>query len=254
MRHATGIVRRVDHLGRLMLPFELREQFEIGPHAELEIYVDGDDIVLERHQPRCVFCGRQEELTEFMGKTVCAECAGEIGRLVIGSSTDGAAQEPPGGSLWRTAVHEAGHAVATYKLGMQISYATIRRAGISAGRVELWDAPLVFSLDDRAMVTTQLEWMLAGMEAEKLVLRSYTPLGAYQDVCNAAQLISEAYSGDEIESVIAHCRSHIASQLRIHEAAVRTLAEELIRKATVRGKRAKEIIDAAFWLPRQGKR
>ncbi len=61
----TGYVRRVDELGRVVLPKELRDRFGI---------VEGDSIVLVKHGPQCVFCGSREGLVEFKGKRVCRSC------------------------------------------------------------------------------------------------------------------------------------------------------------------------------------
>ncbi|MHB1842181.1 MAG: AbrB/MazE/SpoVT family DNA-binding domain-containing protein [Sulfobacillus sp.] len=71
---ATGHVRRIDELGRVVLPAELRQSLGIADKDELEIYVEGETIVLVKYLPRCVFCGRCEGLREFKGKMVCMEC------------------------------------------------------------------------------------------------------------------------------------------------------------------------------------
>lgn len=54
---STGIVRRIDELGRFVLPVELRRTMGIGEREELEVFVDGSAIVLKRHTPACIFCG-----------------------------------------------------------------------------------------------------------------------------------------------------------------------------------------------------
>ena len=54
---STGIVRKVDELGRIVLPIELRRTMGIEVKDALEIYVDGDHIVLKKYEPSCVFCG-----------------------------------------------------------------------------------------------------------------------------------------------------------------------------------------------------
>ena len=71
---ATGIVRRVDELGRVVIPIELRRTFGIEEKDGLEIYTDNDRIVLRKHEPACVFCGSADEVTNFKGKNVCKEC------------------------------------------------------------------------------------------------------------------------------------------------------------------------------------
>ena len=65
---STGIVRKVDDLGRIVLPAELRRLLELDDRAE------GDTVVLKKHRPSCVFCGSQEALREFRGSCICAAC------------------------------------------------------------------------------------------------------------------------------------------------------------------------------------
>ncbi len=75
---STGIVRRVDDLGRIVLPRELRKLLEINEKDELEIFVDGSFIILQKHQPNCVFCGSSNGVEAFKGKNVCASCFKEL--------------------------------------------------------------------------------------------------------------------------------------------------------------------------------
>lgn len=74
MAKATGIVRKVDELGRLVLPMELRRTFNIEEKDSLEIYVDGDRIILRKYNPACVFCGDADQVEPFKGKNVCHCC------------------------------------------------------------------------------------------------------------------------------------------------------------------------------------
>lgn len=74
MIKATGIVRKVDDLGRLVLPMELRRTFNIEEKDPLEIYVDGDRIILRKYNPTCVFCGHEDHVEQFKGKNVCGSC------------------------------------------------------------------------------------------------------------------------------------------------------------------------------------
>ena len=71
---STGMARKVDALGRVVLPKELRSQLTIEPGDLVEISVDEDRIVLEKVEARCVFCGATAELREFEKKLVCATC------------------------------------------------------------------------------------------------------------------------------------------------------------------------------------
>ncbi|HCO62381.1 MAG TPA: AbrB family transcriptional regulator [Clostridiales bacterium] len=75
---STGIVRKVDELGRIVLPIELRRTLDIAERDALEIYVDGASIVLKKYQPACLFCGESRDVTNFKGKNICASCLREI--------------------------------------------------------------------------------------------------------------------------------------------------------------------------------
>ena len=78
---STGIVRKVDELGRIVLPIELRRTMNIEVKDALEIYVDGDQIVLKKYQPACIFCGNAKDIIHYKGKNVCSACAHELGLL-----------------------------------------------------------------------------------------------------------------------------------------------------------------------------
>lgn len=71
---ATGIVRKVDELGRVVLPMELREILNINIKDPLEIYVDEELIILKKYEPGCIFCGSLRETTRFHGKVICKDC------------------------------------------------------------------------------------------------------------------------------------------------------------------------------------
>ena len=78
---STGIVRKVDELGRIVLPIELRRTLDIGEKDALEIYVDGGSIVLKKYAPSCVFCNDTKGVTSYKGKNVCAACLRELQKL-----------------------------------------------------------------------------------------------------------------------------------------------------------------------------
>lgn len=78
---ATGIVRKVDELGRIVLPIELRRTLNIDIKDPLEIYVDGESIMLKKYQPACVFCGSSDDIKQIKGKNVCAACVKELTEL-----------------------------------------------------------------------------------------------------------------------------------------------------------------------------
>lgn len=71
---STGIVRRVDELGRIVIPIELRRVLGIGEKDALEIYTDNEKIVLKKYEPACIFCGSVDNVQNFKGKLVCTEC------------------------------------------------------------------------------------------------------------------------------------------------------------------------------------
>jgi transcriptional pleiotropic regulator of transition state genes len=75
---ARRIVRKVDHLGRVVLPIEWRRILGIGDKDPIEIFVVGEHIVLQKYSPVCVFCGFPGELTKFKGKTICWHCKHEL--------------------------------------------------------------------------------------------------------------------------------------------------------------------------------
>ncbi len=75
---ATGIVRQLDKLGRIVLPKELRKVFNIENEDYLEIYVENDKIVLKKYAPTCIFCGNSIDVEEYKGKNVCRSCIEEL--------------------------------------------------------------------------------------------------------------------------------------------------------------------------------
>lgn len=74
---ATGMIRKVDELGRIVLPIELRRNLDIAERDELEIYVDGDTILLRKHEAACIFCGGPVML-QFRGKYLCTKCLQDL--------------------------------------------------------------------------------------------------------------------------------------------------------------------------------
>ena len=74
----TGIVRKVDELGRIVLPVEMRRVLEISEKDPLEIYVDGESVILKKYQPTCIFCDSGKNLVEYRGKNICSGCIKKI--------------------------------------------------------------------------------------------------------------------------------------------------------------------------------
>ena len=76
---STGIVRRIDSVGRFVLPIELRRTLEIGDSDSLEIFIEDNTIVLKKYQPACIFCGNARDVSAYKGKNICVNCRHEIG-------------------------------------------------------------------------------------------------------------------------------------------------------------------------------
>ncbi len=71
---STGVVRKVDELGRIVLPIEIRKVLDIKQKDAIEIFTDDDRIVLQKYQPACVFCNNAGDVVYFNGKRICNEC------------------------------------------------------------------------------------------------------------------------------------------------------------------------------------
>lgn len=78
---STGVVRRVDELGRIVIPIELRRNLDIGEKDALEIYVDSDHIILKKYEPACIFCGNAKDIHNFKGKNICSVCLNSINNI-----------------------------------------------------------------------------------------------------------------------------------------------------------------------------
>ncbi|APQ73343.1 AbrB/MazE/SpoVT family DNA-binding domain-containing protein [Clostridium botulinum] len=76
-----GIVRKIDPLGRIVLPKELRKALNIKDNeTPLEIYTEGEEIILKKYEPACIFCGEAKEVINFKGKNICKICLKELGK------------------------------------------------------------------------------------------------------------------------------------------------------------------------------
>ena len=71
---STGIIRKVDDLGRIVLPIELRRMLDIAERDDLEIFVEQDRIILQKFEPACIFCSSSQGLITYKGKNVCQKC------------------------------------------------------------------------------------------------------------------------------------------------------------------------------------
>ena len=76
----TGVVRRIDDLGRIVLPVELRRTMELDNGDSLEIFVEDNKIILKKYQPACIFCGNANEIAVYKGRNICPDCIKEISK------------------------------------------------------------------------------------------------------------------------------------------------------------------------------
>ena len=77
---STGIVRKVDELGRVVIPIELRRTLDIEVKDAWEIYVDVEHIILKKYQPACIFCEYEKDVEVYKGKNVCKNCLAELAK------------------------------------------------------------------------------------------------------------------------------------------------------------------------------
>ena len=75
---STGMVGQLDTLGRIVIPVELRRTMDLSLKDTLEIFVDGDQIVLKKYHPACVFCNDARDVISYKGKLVCRRCLTEL--------------------------------------------------------------------------------------------------------------------------------------------------------------------------------
>ncbi len=78
---STGIIRKVDELGRVVIPIELRNQFHIAEKDPIEIFVDGSTIILKKYEKSCLFCGNTKKLTTYKDKLICTKCLKQLKKL-----------------------------------------------------------------------------------------------------------------------------------------------------------------------------
>ena len=78
---STGIVRKVDEQGRIVLPIELRRTLDLGERDELEIYMDDDKVVLKKYEPACIFCNDARNVVNYKGRNICRSCLDDMKAL-----------------------------------------------------------------------------------------------------------------------------------------------------------------------------
>ncbi len=83
MVKSTGIVRKVDALGRIVLPMELKKTLGISVNDQMEIYVEDDKIILKKYMPNCIFCSNTENLISYKDINICSECLREIKENIV---------------------------------------------------------------------------------------------------------------------------------------------------------------------------
>lgn len=82
MLKTTGMVRKMDNVGRIVFPAELRKTLDLAEGDAVEIFVDNNKIVLQKCEPACIFCGCAEDVVVYKSKNVCTKCLHEAGSVV----------------------------------------------------------------------------------------------------------------------------------------------------------------------------
>ena len=79
---STGIVRKVDELGRIVIPIEMRRTLDVAERDDMEIFVEGNRIILQKYHPGCIFCQNVDQIIYFEGKRICANCLAKIKEMI----------------------------------------------------------------------------------------------------------------------------------------------------------------------------
>ena len=78
---ATGVIRKIDGLGRIVIPMEIRNKLDISENDPLEIHVEGSNILIKKYEPDCTFCGSSKNVVEYKNKIVCEKCINELKKM-----------------------------------------------------------------------------------------------------------------------------------------------------------------------------
>ena len=78
---ATGVLRKIDGLGRIVIPMEIRNKLDISENDPLEIHVEGSNILIKKYEPDCTFCGSSKNVVEYKNKIVCEKCINELKKM-----------------------------------------------------------------------------------------------------------------------------------------------------------------------------
>ena len=79
---STGIVRKIDNLGRIVIPKEIRNNLKIEDNASLEIFTDNNSIVLKRSEEFCLLCGSSQNIIKYKNKPICKKCANDLNNMI----------------------------------------------------------------------------------------------------------------------------------------------------------------------------
>ncbi len=80
---SLGIVRKLDELGRIVLPIETRKRLELSPGDGVEIFVERDRVILKKYEPACIFCGNADDVINYNDKKICRRCLDELKNAVL---------------------------------------------------------------------------------------------------------------------------------------------------------------------------
>ena len=75
---SLGIVRKIDELGRIVLPIETRKRLDISAGDGVEIFVERDRVILKKYEPACIFCGEVDDVVNYNDKKICRHCLEEL--------------------------------------------------------------------------------------------------------------------------------------------------------------------------------
>lgn len=78
---SLGTVRKVDELGRIVLPIETRKRLGLGPKDPVEIFVEKDRVILKKYEPSCIFCGNSDDIVMYKEKRVCKSCLEGLSKI-----------------------------------------------------------------------------------------------------------------------------------------------------------------------------
>jgi len=78
---STGMVRKIDELGRIVIPAEIRQNLDLQIKDTVEIFTDENRIILQKYQPSCLFCNNVDNVVYFNDKRVCRVCLEKLKNL-----------------------------------------------------------------------------------------------------------------------------------------------------------------------------